>query len=194
MASERFLTVQAELQHAPTPLWERWTIDEIDEEFARILISRAGNPADLQEIAQQVSTGSRGQAHELSSVLRAHAMRVELDRSGQDWHQESLGYVPLDRLETFLRGRGGKPGLPTNRPIREGDVFWVMVADWPGGADPLPDLDAPGLSEHMAVLARAGADIWDVTAAARQASKRSSHEVVETTNAADESHIEAEHG
>ena len=194
MASERFLTVQAELQHAPTPLWERWTIDEIDEEFARILITRAGDAADLHEIADQVATGSRARPHELSDVLRAHAMRVELDPGRQQWQDESLAYAPLAALQTFLRGRGGKPGLPTNRPLREGDVFWVMVADWPGSRDPLPDLDAKGFATHISDLRRAGADIWDVTAAARQASKHSSHEVVEKTYAADESHLEAEHG
>ena len=97
-------------------------------------------------------------------------------------------------LQAFLRERGGKPGLPTNRPLREGDVFWIMVADWPGGGDPLPDLDAAGLAAHIADLRGAAVDIWDVTAAARQASKRSYHAVLETTNAADESHLEAEHG
>jgi hypothetical protein len=194
MASERFLTVQAELQHAPTPMWERWTIDEIDEESARVLITRAGDPADLHEIADQVATGGRARPHELSDFLRAHAMRIELDHGRQQWHDESLAYAPLPLLQTFLRGRSGKPGLPTNRPLREGDVFWVMGTDWPGAAEPLPDLDAEGFAAHIADLRRARADIWDVTAAARQAAKHSSHEVVEKTYAADESRLEAEHG
>jgi hypothetical protein len=196
MTSERFLAVQAEIRHSPAPLWERWTIDEIDEEFARVLISRAGNASRLRDMAGQVATESSPSSspRRLSSVLRDEAMRGELNPTTEQWSEEALGYGHLALLQTFLRSRGGKPGLPTNRPLREGDVFWVMVADWPGPVEPPADMSRPDLESHIAALKDANADVWDVTAAARQAAKRSYHEVLKKTYEDDQAHVEAEHG
>ena len=196
MTSERFLTVQAELRQSPAALWERWTVDEIDEEFARVLIARAANTAQLREIAGLVMAAElpATSPRKLGALLRTEAMRAELNPGSEQWSDESYGYVHLALLRTFLRGRGGKPGLPTSRPPREGDVVWVMVADWPGPSEPLGDLSRPELEAHIAALRRANADVWDVTAAARQAAKRSYHEVLRRTSEDDQEHAEAEHG
>jgi len=196
MTSERFLAVQAEIRQSPAPLWERWTIDEIDEEFARVLISRAGNASRLRDMAGQVATESSpaSSSRRMSSVLRDEAMRGELNPRTEQWSEEALGYGHLTLLQTFVRSRGGKPGLPTNRPLREGDVFWVMVADWPGPVEPPADMSRADLESHIAALKEATADVWDVTAAARQAAKRSYHEVLRKANEEDQAHVEAEHG
>lgn len=186
MTSDRFLAVQSEIQDAPSPLWERWTIDEIDEGAARVLISRAGNTRQIRGLADHVmterATASERPTRRLADVLRAEAMRIELDPAAQQWSEESISFGTVPPLQAFLRSRGGKPGLPTNRPLREGDVFWVLVAVWPGATEPPGDLTATELEAHMAALQAAGVDVWDVTAAARQAAKRSYHEVMRRTN------------
>lgn len=196
MTSERLLAAQAEIQAAPAALWERWTIDETEEEFARLLISRAANTDQLREIAGLVTEEGSPQTGkpELGGLLRSQAMHAELNPATAQWSEECFGHVRLSLLRSFLRGRAGKPGLPRNRPLREGDVFWVMVADWPGPPEPLGDFSAAELEVHVAALRTAEADVWDVTAAARQAAKRSYHEVLRRANEDDQIHAEAEHG
>lgn len=198
MTSERFLTVQAEIEHSPAPLWERWTVDEIDEDATRVLISRAGDARQLRDIAERVMTErtspSSGPTRRLVGVLRSEAMRVELDPAAQEWSEESFGFAPTARLHEFLRGRSGKPGLPTDRPLREGDVFWVLVADWQGSPDPPSDLSMTELENHIAQLEQATPDVWDVTAAARQAAKRFHHEALRKTNEEDDKQEQAERG
>ena len=121
-------------------------------------------------------------------------MRGELNPASAQWSDESIGYAHLVLLQSFLRSRGGKPGLPTNRLLREGDVFWVMVADWQGRIEPREDMPAVEMEAHATGLRRADADVWDVTAAARQAAKREYHEVVRKASEDDQVHAEAEHG
>jgi len=195
MTSERFLATQAEIEQAPAALWERWTIDEIDEEFARVLIARAAVTARIRAIAGSVvgDLSSPGQRHRIADLLKAAAMSAELEPSTEQWSEESYGYARLEALQKFLRARGGKPGLPSERALREGDVFWAVATD-AAPFRPLADMTPAELETHIAVLRKGRADVWDVTAAARQAAKRSYHEVVRRANEDEQLHAEAEHG
>lgn len=182
MASERFVATQVAMQVSPeTPTWERWTIDEVDEGVVRVLVSRSLVPDELRTISEEVLTpaGGRRSGRATRTALHQQAMRVELDSSEQRWSRERAIFVAQPILEDLLRARGGKPGLPTNRPLREGDVFWILLPAGPGMALP-PDRGgtlvdgAARVAEYRALKA----DVWDVTAAARQAAKRNYHHAV----------------
>src|SRR4051794_9586970 len=171
MASERFLTVQSAIQASAEPIWERWTIDEVDEDVVRVLVSRSTRPEELSDIAGDVAPVNADAPSDrvMRDRLHSHAMRVELDSAAYRWSRERAMFIAKPVLEPFLRARGGKPGLPTNRPLREGDVFWVLL---PGGAamDLPPERGATVTAgaERVAEYRARHADVWDVTAAARQ--------------------------
>jgi hypothetical protein len=182
MASERFVAIQEAVQASPeTPTWERWTIDEVDEGVVRVLVSEALDPEELRTISEAIlAPEARGpRDHATRNALHRQAMRVELARSEQRWSSERAIFMAQSVLEPLLRERTGKPGLPTNRPLREGDVFWVILPAGSGLALPPDrgatlDIGAARVAQYL----RLGADVWDVTAAARQVAKQDYHHSV----------------
>lgn len=140
--------------------WQRWTIEEVAEELARLLVAGAQEPL-ASVLAGTLETVARPEA------IQAQVTEVEAISPDKLWTAEEAVYLSVELLEPFVRLRSPIPGLPHPRPIREGDVFWVVL--------PITDLESSlvGLTPAQVV---AGADqldvrVWDITAAARQRAK-----------------------
>jgi hypothetical protein len=161
------------------PLWERWTIDEVADGMVRVLVAEARDAAGIQPLmaltAAEPPTAAPSGVRR--AALRDAAMRIELRPPREAWGREVDGYVPAAALYAFLRARNRKHGLPRTRPIREGDTFWVSMADRAG-----LDLGASGggtpFARRVEALGRAGAEVWDVTGAARASVKQAYQAIV----------------
>lgn len=155
--------------------WERWTIDERFDGRVRVLVCRAigdAAPDVVRSLAalplREDRRGAPGR-----SFVRETAMTYELASVDATWSEETAAFAAEDALSAFLGRRTDKPGLPQNRELREGDVFWVFVpydGPRPGG----------GRDRWLRAYTDAGAQVWDVTAAARQAVKRLYHRAQRT--------------
>ena len=186
MDTTRFAEAQVDLAAAAHAVFQRWTVDEIADDVVRVLVGEVIDPDHLHATTKVVLdwlASPVADRTELGRQLQDQAMEVELASASATWSEELAVYLPLANLRAFLQGRrGGKPGLPKTRPLREGDTFWVL----------LPARPTPGLPEDAEDELAAGAlwllaaeqvnaDVWDVTAAARQASKHAYQAVVRTT-------------
>jgi len=155
-------------------LWERWTIDDLADGVARVLVSPA---VDLSR--WPLTATSLGSTDDTVRARRAAArsliMDVEIRPLAESFGEEEPAYVETGLLFKFLRARDRTEGLPGTRPLREGDAFWVTLAAGtgvsPGGAN-VP------LAGRLEALQAAGARVWDVTAAARAAAKHAYHATV----------------
>jgi hypothetical protein len=147
------------------PAWQRWTVDELLEGRARVLVSLArhaleSTAAEAYELALDAADQRRR--------LRASVVTAENSGPRELWGPELAAYVNSRTLDRFLQRRTDTPALPDARPLREGDVFWIVQP-----------VDAAVLSPAALLRGASGqAQVWDVTAAARQASKRSLDEAV----------------
>jgi hypothetical protein len=141
--------------------WQRWTIDELDAGLARIAVAQARYPLE-STVAEAVATEAE------VDELREAVARVEDAPPDDLWEDEVPVYLAVDELEPFLRRRDEIPGLPDDRPLREGDVFWVVL---PADLDEerFRDLAPAAMMQGASAL---DVQVWDVTAAARQAAKR----------------------
>ena len=141
--------------------WQRWTIDEIDLGVARLAVAQSRHPLE-STVAEAEATNAD------ADVLRKLVVEVE-DTSPDDlWADEQPIFMPVDELREFLKRRDGIRGLPDERPLREGDVFWVVLS---------PAVEARALGDLtprrvMVEAEQLDVQVWDVTAAARQAAKR----------------------
>jgi hypothetical protein len=156
-------------------LWERWTIDELFDEVARVLVCRAEplpSHATMIETLRATEEQAAPDAADLAGTLRAAVAEAEI-RGGEAWSDEAWSFVEVRRLARFLKRRAGKPGLPHNRPLREGDVFLVVVDRKRLATDSLSDAgrSAREVGEALAAYEAAGIEVFDVTAAARQSAK-----------------------
>lgn len=140
--------------------WQRWTIEEVAEELARMLVAGAEEPR-ASELARTLDTDASPEA------TQEAVTRVEEHAPDELWTEEEQAYLSIELLEPFVRLRSPVPGLPDPRPIREGDVFWVVL--------PTTDLESTlvGLTPAQVVASADQLDIrvWDITAAARQRAK-----------------------
>ena len=147
-----------------TPVtWERWTIDEIDEGVVRVAVARteyALDPAVAEAYFEQAD----------AETLRQAVFEAEDAPPEHIWGDEEAVFLPVPELDKLLRQRTQVRGLPDRRPLREGDVFWVLLL-----SDDVAESTLRGVSssELPARAAELKAEVWDVTAAARQAAKRS---------------------
>ena len=151
------------------PAWERWTLDEIADGIARVLLSRPRDEQRIRHLSGAVRDhlgSGRATRSSLRTLLRRQATAAEEGLSYRNWTPEEAHFAPIDDLAHFLGGRANKPGLPGKRPLREGDVFWILLRDR------LPDSLRPEAILPLVRYLESGVDVWDVTAAARQASKR----------------------
>lgn len=188
MAGE-FLSRQAALYTAPSATWERWTIDEIDEDVARVLIASAADREWIRSTSEQIlaeTTSAMAEGTSLADAVREQAMDAELEVASDIWTDEVAAFASLAPLGKFLNRRQGKPGLPTSRPLREGDVFWVVAPTLAQASmSELETVPLRRFAERIAELVEADADVWDVTAAARQAVKASYSRTVRESDEAD---------
>jgi hypothetical protein len=141
--------------------WQRWTIDEIDADIARLAIASAFYPLE-SSVAEAEALGDDPDA------IRQQVTKVEFVAPDDLWADEEAVYVNVRQLTEFLKRRDRIRGLPDNRPLREGDVFWIVLPVGDQGG--VRALDAPQL---IADVDWAGVEVWDVTAAARQVAKHS---------------------
>lgn len=181
MSVKTFMTEQTAIREAAQSAWERWTIDEVDEGIVRVLVSQANDPTELREIVERI-TGEAEQpppVRVLRDRLHRAAMAVELAPTEDQWSEEGSMFVMASILEPFLREREGKPGLPTNRPLREGDVFWILLPGFPLAVPPARGASLAAGAERVVTFQQRHGDVWDVTAAARQATKHDYHRALE---------------
>lgn len=141
--------------------WQRWTIDEIDLGVARLAVAEALYPLESTVAEAQATNADTDQLRELV-VLVEDAPPDDL------WTDEKAVFLPVDELRSLLRRRDEIRGLPDDRPLREGDVFWIVLP-------PTLEEDARRRMTPRGVAKGAAEleiQVWDVTAAARQAAKR----------------------
>jgi hypothetical protein len=146
--------------------WQRWTIDELYEGRARVLVSLARRP--LESTAAEARDHAERESGAGAELQRA-VTRLEFASTDDLWGPELAAYVNARALERFVKRRTDVPALPDHRPLREGDVFWIVQA--PDGAPTSP-------SALLRGEARDAVEVWDVTAAARQAVKHTYDEAV----------------
>jgi len=146
---------------AAPPTWQRWTIDEIDEGWVRVAVAHTdyGLDPDAAEAKQ------RGRSVER---LRQAVFEAEDAPPEHIWSDEEAAFFEVEKLERLLGRRSRIRGLPRRRQLREGDVFWIVAPTQPD-EETIP---LPRPAELPALAARLGVEVWDVTAAARQAAKR----------------------
>jgi hypothetical protein len=143
---------------------------------ARVLVTRPRDDDRVKRLSSGITehlSSPRATRATLRGLLRREAAAAEAGLSHRSWEPEVARFATIDALAGFLRRRAGKPGLPAIRPLREGDVFWIFVPEVPLE----PDLLRAYLPLDRYV--EIGADVWDVTAAARQAAKRAYNAAVE---------------
>jgi hypothetical protein len=159
-------------------------VDEIGDDDVRVLRGalRGGSPAPAA-VERSVPTRPRGtrepaaaRRHTTAGATRRLVMRVEAAPVAA-WTPESEAMTDRTRLTAFLVGgalRTGRPGLPARDELREGDVFWVILPRAKGARlwRTSRDLAADEMARLLEALERSGAEVWDVTAAARQVMKR----------------------
>lgn len=140
--------------------WQRWTIEEVAEELARLLVAGAQEPL-ASVLAGTLETVASPEA------TQAAVTQVEAVSPDELWTDEEAAFLSVELLEPFVRLRSPVPGLPNPRPIREGDVFWVVL--------PITDLESTfvGLTPAQVVASadQLNVRVWDITAAARQRAK-----------------------
>jgi hypothetical protein len=150
--------------------WERWTIDETFDGHVRLLVCSSTSDAagDVVRSLAAVPLREDRRGSPGRSFVRDQAMAYELASAGETWSDEIATFVGIAALSSFLGRRVDKPGLPSIRSLREGDVFWVFVP-----FDTPPPRGSP--DGWLTTYGDAGAQVWDVTAAARQSVKRLYH-------------------
>jgi hypothetical protein len=166
--------------------WERWTLDEILDSRVRLLTCEARESIVAEVIALAPQLAGLEEAGPDNGEVATAATAIELKPTQETWTDEIGVIVDEAELTLLLRRRISRGGLPGQRPLREGDVFWVLV---PFGTDaswaPTSGLvmRAPGHwvsraqtpTEVIHAYAEAGAVVLDLTAAARQAIKHIYH-------------------
>jgi hypothetical protein len=107
-------------------------------------------------------------------ALRKAVFDVENSPPDNIWGDEEPVYLLADDLQAFLKRRADIKALPDPRPLREGDVFWIVLP--PGLEEERLRMLEPA---HLLDLAHdVKPEVWDVTAAARQAAKRTYDDAV----------------
>jgi hypothetical protein len=150
---------------------ERWTIDEMTESTVTLL--RSHYDAEF----------GTGDSPDLGDVVTRAELEVPSDR----WSDEVDSVLLREDLTAFINeavGRFGPPGLREPRSLREGDVYWLVWEE----KQPSPDsrIGLEGTEEFLAACRRGLVGAGDVTAAARQAAKRTYFQAVEKTRAKQE--------
>lgn len=166
-------------------LWERWTIDELFDQVARVLVCRSEplpSHTTIIEILRATADPGTPASDATAELLRSAVAEAEI-RGGDAWSDEEWSFIGAVRLAGFLEKRTGKPGLPRNRPLREGDVFLVVVDRGRLAADPLSEAgrSVTAVAEALAAYEAAGLEVFDVTAAARQSAKVVSDAAIRAT-------------
>ncbi len=166
--------------------WERWTVDEILDGRVRLLTCEALESIAADGAALLPDLAGLTDASPDKGAVAGAATAIELAPTRETWTDETGVIVDEAELTRLLGTRVSRGGLPGRRPLREGDVFWVLVppgtnASWalatrwvtvaPG--DYVAEPQAP--TDVLRAYAEAGAVVLDLTAAARQAVKRIYH-------------------
>ncbi len=140
--------------------WQRWTIDDLAEGFARVLVADASQPLE-SSVAEALDVGAA------PDVVQEALIQVEDAPPDDLWTEERPAYLPLELLEPFLRLRAPVSGLPDPRPLREGDVFWLVLPTTDSEST-LADLTP---AQVVASAEQLEVQVSDITAAARQRAK-----------------------
>jgi hypothetical protein len=143
----------------PGSHWQRWTIDELEEGAARVLIADAMQPLE-STVAEAFDSG-------VAQAIQSAVLTVENVPPTDLWGEERAVFLPLEALEPFVKLRQTTAGLPDPRPLREGDVFWVVLPTTDHESS-LRDLTS---AEVLASADQLGLHLADITAAARQTAK-----------------------
>lgn len=151
--------------------WERWTIDEIFDDRVRLLICEAQEATRMAagyQLAAERGAAADATRDEAPPIADT-AMAIELAPTIESWTDEQAVFVDRSDLELFLRRRSRAGVLPGRRPVREGDVFWIL------SRVSLSRLWVDERGSALGAYRHADPLVLDLTAAARQASKRVYH-------------------
>lgn len=160
--------------------WQRWTIDEIDLGVARLAVAEAFYPLESTVAEAEATNAATDQLRELVATVE--------DAPPDDlWADEKPVFLPVDELRSLLKRRDEIRGLPDDRPLREGDVFWIVLPAT------LEEDARRGMTPRGVVRDAAELEIqvWDVTAAARQAAKRTYDAAVRAASDEQPGHAES---
>ena len=146
--------------------WQRWTIDELDEGSARVLVADALQPLE-STVAEAFDGGT-------AESIRSAVLTVEDAPSADLWAEERAVQLTVAALEPFVKLRQATPGLPDPRPLREGDVFWVVLPT----TDERSSLRDLTPEQILASADQLALHLSDITAAARQSAKLADDAVV----------------
>jgi hypothetical protein len=147
-------------------IWQRWMIDELDADLARVLVAHAQQPFE-STAAEALGIGS-------GARLRGAVSALEAVAPDDLWGEERPVYLRPARLRVLVERRRDIPGLPEPRDLREGDVFWIVLP-----ADLSPELLASATPRRLVSRPdRFEPQVWDVTAAARQTVRREYHDLL----------------
>ena len=156
--------------------WERWTIDEMLDGRVRLLVSEARGAAAQAAVRALGVTLQNGRGVSVAEVIHALAMDQELALPESTWSTEEAMFVDAEELAALLRRRVRRH-LPGSRPLREGDVFWVLIP----GCDTHAPHALARLTSSVEPYISTRPIVLDLTVAARQASKvRDSRAAVNT--------------
>lgn len=148
---------------------ERWTIDELTESTATLLRSVYRGEIDATD------TGN----------LREVVSSRERDLTSEVWSEEDDFVLDRQVLERFIYdavGSSDARDLPRPRELREGDVYWIRSEEpVPPPQDTIgPDIGPDDTKQFLAAYRDRSVQVWDVTAAARQAAKVTYFQAIES--------------
>ena len=135
---------------------ERWAIDELTDSTATLLRCAYNQRFELPDSRDGRSVIEEGETAIASVVWGEEYDRV-LDRQ------------PLERFIRRWVRRSRRPGLPPARPLREGDVYWVISRQ--AMSSQQDSAEKESTRQFLATCEQHVVEIWDVTGAARQAVK-----------------------
>ena len=156
---------------------ERWMVDELVDDDVRVLRSalRAA-AADALDVNRAFGLARAAESVEARAAANRELAVILEAEPVASWTEETEAWFDRVLLSAFLLGGAqatAADGLPAREGLREGDVYWVLhraaEADGRRAARDLAPEDAAAL---LVTLVALGAEVWDVTAAARQVMKR----------------------
>ena len=156
---------------------ERWMVDAIVDDDVRVLrVALRARSADQLDLEWAFVTARSVESSEARTIAnRELALGLEA-APVQSWTAETEAQFDRRLLTTFLvlgARETAAPGQPARDELREGDVYWVIdAAAEADGRRAAHDLTTDQTPALLAALAGRGAEVWDVTAAARQVMKR----------------------
>jgi len=145
---------------------ERWTIDELAEWTVTLLRSVYRGEID---------------ATDTDDLRREVVISRERDLTSEVWSEEDDFVLDRQALARFIGDavdRTHASELPGPRELREGDVYWIASEE--PVFEPQGTIGPEDTKQFLAAYRDRSVQVWDVTAAARQAAKVTYFQAIES--------------